>query len=109
MIIFKKIAIGQRDIYTTGCLLDYNCFNKHLRMISRDLSKQQALHADPKVIQQINFTGNLKRDNGAIMFSIDAEAKKSILDCSQGTAKVLWMCSTILFCSNIIIKWNVSV
>ena len=24
----RKIAIGQRDDYTTGCLLDYNYFNK---------------------------------------------------------------------------------
>ena len=30
-------------------------------MIAVDLSKQQALDADPKVIQQINFTANLDR------------------------------------------------
>ena len=30
-------------------------------MIAIDLSKQQALHADPKTIQQINFTANLDR------------------------------------------------
>ena len=28
-------------------------------MIATDLSKQQALEADPKEIQQINITGNL--------------------------------------------------
>ena len=28
-------------------------------MIAIDLSKQQALDADPKAIQQINYTGNL--------------------------------------------------
>ena len=28
-------------------------------MIAIDLSKQQALNADPKAIQQINFTANL--------------------------------------------------
>ena len=28
-------------------------------MIAIDLRKQQALNADPKAIQQINFTGNL--------------------------------------------------
>ena len=27
-----------------------------------DLSKQKALEADPKAKQQINFTGNLERD-----------------------------------------------
>ena len=30
-------------------------------MIAIDLSKQQALDADPKAIQQINFTVNLDR------------------------------------------------
>ena len=35
-------------------------------MIAIHLSKQQALDADPKVIQQINFTGNLKRDGNEI-------------------------------------------
>ena len=31
-------------------------------MITIDLSKQKAPAADPKPIQQINFTGNLDRD-----------------------------------------------
>ena len=39
-------------------------------MITIDLSKQQALDADPNAIQQINFTGNLERDDDAIMFCI---------------------------------------
>ena len=30
-------------------------------MIAIDLSKQQALDADPRAIQQINFTSNLAR------------------------------------------------
>ena len=30
-------------------------------MIAIDLSKQEALDADPRAIQQINFTGNLDR------------------------------------------------
>ena len=41
-------------------------------MIAIYLSKQQALDADPKPIQQINFTGNLNRgeniNNNTIMF-----------------------------------------
>ena len=36
--------------YTTGCLLDYNCFNKYYKMIKTDLTQQQALDADPKAI-----------------------------------------------------------
>ena len=45
-------------------------------MIAIDLSKQQALDADPKAIQQINFTGNLDWAEGAKMFFIIKEAKK---------------------------------
>ena len=56
----RTIATGQRDDYTTGCLLDYDYFKKYYKMIAIDLSKQQALDTDPKIIQQINFTGNLE-------------------------------------------------
>ena len=55
----RKIAAGQADDYTAGCLLDYNYINKHYKMIAIYLSKQQALDTDPKSIGQINFTGNL--------------------------------------------------
>ena len=53
----RKITTGQRDYYTTGCLLDFPYFKKHCKMIATDLSKQEAL--DPNIIQQINFTGDL--------------------------------------------------
>ena len=56
----RKIATGQGDDYTTGCLLDYPYFRLH-KMIAIDLSKQQALDADPRANQQINFTANLDR------------------------------------------------
>ena len=49
-------------------------------MIAIDLSKQQALDADQNVIQQINFTKKLDREEGAIMFFIIDEAKEIILD-----------------------------
>ena len=55
----RKIATGQGDDYTTGCLLDYPYFTNTYKMIAVDLSKQQALDADPRAIQQINFTANL--------------------------------------------------
>ena len=47
----RKIATGQGDDYTTGCLLDYPYFKDHYKMIAIDLSKQQALDADPREIQ----------------------------------------------------------
>ena len=46
----QKIATGHGDDYATGCLLDYNYFNKHYNMIVIDLSKKLALDADPKSI-----------------------------------------------------------
>ena len=55
----RKNATGQEDDYTTGCLLDYIYFKNYCKMIAENLSKQQALDADPKAIQQINFTANL--------------------------------------------------
>ena len=55
----RKITTGQEDDYTTGCLLDYIYFKNHYKMIAVDLRKQQALDADPKANQQINFTANL--------------------------------------------------
>ena len=42
----RKISTGQGDDYATGCLLDYNYFNKPYVMIAIDLRKQQALNAD---------------------------------------------------------------
>ena len=55
----RKIATGQGDDYTAGCLLDYNYFSKHYKVIAIYLSKQQALDGDPKAIQQISFTANM--------------------------------------------------
>ena len=69
-----KIAIGQGDVYSTGCLLDYNHFNKHYKMIAIDLTKQPALDGDLKATQQINFTRNLARPRGPTMFFINEEA-----------------------------------
>ena len=55
----RKISKGQND-YTTGCLLDYFYFEKNYRLIAADLSKQKALDADSRAIQQIIFTGTIK-------------------------------------------------
>ena len=85
----RNIATGQGDNYTTGYLLDYNYFNKHYKMIAIDLSKQQALDADLKVMQQINFTENLHQAEGAAIFFIIEEAKEAILDFSRGNVKGL--------------------
>ena len=85
----RKIATGQGDDYTTGCLLDYPYFAKAYEMIAVDLSKQQALDADPRAIQQINFTANLDRAGNTRVYFILEEAKDTVLDFSQETVKVL--------------------
>ena len=54
----RKISIGQGDDCTTGCLLDYFYFEKNYRLIAADLSKQKALDADSRAIQQSIFTGS---------------------------------------------------
>ena len=85
----RKIATGQGDDYTTGCLLDYPYFKDTYKMIAIDLSKQHALDADPRANQQINFTANLDRAGNTRIYFILEEAKETILDFSQVTVKVL--------------------
>ena len=84
----RKIAIGQGDDYTTGCLLDYPYFKDNYKMIAVDLNKQQALDADPRGIQLINFTANLEDGSTRIYFILE-EAKETILNFAQGTVNVL--------------------
>ena len=84
----RKIATGQGD-YSTGCLLDYTYSKKYYKMIAIDLRKQQSLDSDPKAIQQISFTGHLDWDANTAMFYIVEEAKKTILEFSKGTVRVL--------------------
>ena len=54
-------------------------------MVAVDLSKQQALDADPKGIQQINFTANLERHGDTRFYFILVKAE----ELSQRTVKVL--------------------
>ena len=74
----RKIAIGQGDDYITGCLLDYPYFANTYKMIAVDLSKQQALDADPRAIQQINFTANLDRELETQEFTLFLKKQKKL-------------------------------
>ena len=85
----RKNATGQGDDYTTCCLLDALYFKNYYKMITIDLSKQQALDADPRAIQQINFTANLDRNGNTTMFFIIEEAKETVLEFLKGNVKVL--------------------
>ena len=70
----RKISTGQGDDYTTGCWLDYIYFKDDFRRITADLSKQKALDADPKAIQQIIFTGQVD-DEALTVFYILEQSK----------------------------------
>ena len=85
----RKIATGQGDDYTTGCLLDSSYFKDYYKIIAIDLSKQKVLDEDPRKIQQINFTANLDRAGDTTMSFIIEEAKETVLDFSQGPVNVL--------------------
>ena len=86
------MSTGQGDDYTTGCLLDYSYFRKNYRLLAADLSKQKALDADSRAIQQIIFTGTIKAavaNTRIVIFYILEKSKETILEFSKGTAKVL--------------------
>ena len=82
----RKIATGQGDDYTAGCLLDYSYFKENYKMIAIDLSTKQTLDTDPRAIQEINFTAKLTGNK--TMFFIIQEAKETIFEFSQGAVKV---------------------
>ena len=58
-------------------------------MIAVDLSRQNELDANPRAIQQINFTANLYRAGNTTIFFIIKVAKETLFEFSQGTVKVL--------------------
>ena len=58
-------------------------------MIAVDLSKKQALDADPRANQPINFTANLDRADNTRIYLILEEAKETIIDFSHGAVKSL--------------------
>ena len=72
---------------TTGCLLDYSYFRKNYKLIAADLSKQKALDADSRAIQQIIFTG--KASKGVIIYYALEQSKETKLEFAKGTIKVL--------------------
>ena len=96
----RKIATGQGDDYTTDCLLDYSYFKDSNKMTAVDLSKQQALDADHRANQQINFTANLDKAVYARIYFILEATKETKLNVSQGTVKELQICYRII--SNLI-------
>ena len=87
----RKVSTGYGDDYTTGCLLDYAYFKDNYRLIAVDLSKQKALDADPRAIQQIVFQGVVGGANNTKirLYTILEQSKETILEFEKETAKVL--------------------
>ena len=81
----RKISTGQGDDYTT-CLLDYGYFKRNYRLIAVNLSKQKALDADQRTIQQIVFQGIAGKK--LRLYTILEKPKERIFF-YKGTAKVL--------------------
>ena len=75
----RKIATAKGDDYTTGCLLDCPYFKENYKIIAIDLSRQTELDANPRAIQQINFTANSDRARNTTIFFITEEAKEIIV------------------------------
>ena len=53
----REVSTEKGDDYTTGCLLDYAYFKVNYKLTAIDLSKQKALDADAREIQQVVFQG----------------------------------------------------
>ena len=88
----RKISKRKGDDYTTGCLLDFDYFEKNYGIIAADLSKQKVLDADSRAIQQIIFIGKIKAavaNTKVIIFNVLEKSKETILEFSKGTTKVL--------------------
>ena len=87
----RKVSTGHGDDYTTGSLLDYAYFKDNYRLIVVGLSKQKALDADPRAIQQIVFQGVVAGDDNTKtrLYTILKQSKGTVLEFYKGTAKVL--------------------
>ena len=86
----KIIDISKNNEYTTGSLLDFDYFKKYYKLIAIDLSKQQVLHENEDLIQQINFIGRLGQGEDANIFIIIEKREHTILEFSQNFANVLY-------------------
>ena len=83
-----KISIGQVDDYITGCLLDFTYFKENCKLVPTDSNKRQAFDADPKAIQQINFSRNIVQKMQQY-FSLLKKQEKKNLNFSQGTVRLM--------------------
>ena len=81
----RKVSTGYGDDYTTSCLLNYAYFKDNYKLFAVDLSKQKALDADSRAIQQILFQGVVRGDSGTKirLYTILEKSKETILEFSK--------------------------
>ena len=77
-------------------MLDYPYFKENYKLLAADLSKQQKQDADPKTVQQINFTENLNQAGNTQMFFI-IEAKE------------IFQKEQLKYCDFILFKYNINI
>ena len=87
---FEKITqiTDHSGYYTRGNLLDYEYFKEQYKLIAIDLSKQIELENED-IKQQINFIGNLERDDGAVMFFIIEKSEEINIEFLQNYASIV--------------------
>ena len=87
----RKVSTGKGDDYTAGYLLDYVHCKDNYRLTAVGLSKENALGADPRAIQQIVFQGVVGGDDNTKIspYNILQKSKEPVLEFYKGTAKVL--------------------
>ena len=69
--------------YTRGNLLDYEYFKEHYKLIETTELENEDIK------QQINFIGNLERNNGAVMFFIIEKSEETIIEFLQNYASIV--------------------
>ena len=75
-------------------------------MIAINLRKQEALDTSPIAIQRVNFSVNFDRAGKESMYFIAEEAKKILLDFSQGTTKIFWIYFALIQYEHKITSYN---
>ena len=87
-----KLTTERSEDYSTGCLLDYDCYLKDFNIAAIDLSQQAVLDSDQKVNQQNEFVYKLPSvnndDRNYDLLTILEKEKQKVLKFSEGTVKV---------------------
>ena len=81
------IEMSKINDYTTGNLLDYECFKDHYKLIAIDFSKQIELE-NPDLKQQNNFIGRLEENNATMSFVIEKK-EETTFEFSQNSVVVV--------------------